>query len=554
MHRCLLARLLWFSLGLLCVPGLGHADMSGSYEVGRGQGILEIYELAREADPLLRRQIFELDALREQRRVDLAQLLPQASLRGSVYRTRREQIQSGLDDRDSLPADTDSQNTLPANEPGLDPDSPGESAGPDVGEGDVLGSLLRKTARDDVSNSNGLDQDAGNGTDSNGGNGNGEDTGGGDLSGNGDANDPDDGDPNRVLRNFTQTTYGLTITQALLDFPARYQLRRGDSDVLRGEAELESERQALVSRVAEAYIAALAAQSTVELARQELRTIRAAFERVEAMYAEKMAAVTDLDEIRARLDLSRAAVIRAQGSLDVALERLSEITNARHGLLVPLQPEASLPVLDPDDPEIWVETAFATNPELKAASQSVTSADARYRAARAQGLPTLDLVGRYTYLDDLDGTAFGRKLDDWAIGVELNVPLFAGGGISAGARAALNTRESERQSLEALRRSIRGQVRASYWGLKSAHSQVRALEQSVRSSERSLEAVDAGYMAGLRPLVDLLDAQRELFATRLLLTEERHNFLLQLFALRRAAGVLDEDDIVAFNDMLAHRH
>lgn len=548
-----LFRFLLLSGGLLCLPTLAHPDtLSG------GEDLLDVYRLARDADPVLRRQEFELDVLREERRVVLSRLLPQVSLRGTIYRTRREQIQSGLDDRDSAPADPGESDSVPVMPPDLDLDNggKGESAFPPEGGMDnAVESRLRSLRSGDDplgGNGNGLDGD-GDVSNGNGEDGNGLDGNGGISNGNGgNGLDPDEGDPNRIRRNFTQTSYGLTISQALLDFPARYQLRRGDSEVLRGEAELQIEKQALVARVVEAYISVLAAQSEVELARQELRTIRANLERVEAMYAEQMAALTDLDEIRARHDLSRVAVIRAQGALDVALEELSKITDSRHGRLVPLRSEADLPLLDPADPEIWVETAFENNPEIRAATQSVTSADATYRAARAQRAPTLDLVGRYSYLDDLDGTAFGRKLEDLAIGLELTVPLYAGGSLGAGARSALGTRESERQSLEAVRRSVRGQVRAAFTAVLSGRSQILALELAVRSSERSLEAVEAGYMAGLRPLFELLDAQRELFATRLLLIGERHEYVLQLVALRRAAGLLGEDDIIALNEMLAH--
>jgi outer membrane protein len=428
---------------------------TGAQMQGPPQDLLDVYQLAREADPLLRRQHFELEVLREGRREDLARLLPQASIGGMVSRTRRDQTQSGV------------------------------------------------------------------------------------------------GGEEGVTRNFTMTRYGLNVSQALLNQPAQHRLRRGDSEVERGEAELEAVRQGLVARVAEAYLEVLNAQSGVELAQQEFRAIDANRDRVEGLYAERMAALADLEEVRARGDIAHAAVVRAEGNLDVALERLSEITDAPHARLAGLRPEAELPPPDPEDLDVWVEQALWQNPEIRALSQRVTSSDEEYRAARARRYPTVDLVAGYNYLDDLDGTVYGRVYDDLSVGVQLNMPLYAGGGIGAQSRGALNRRDRDREALEAARRSVRGNVRAAFRALQSGRSQIAALEQAVRSSERSLEAVDAGYRAALRPLVDLLDAQRDLFSTQRELTQARYEYLLNLLALHRAAGVLDEGDVVALNDMLA---
>jgi len=419
------------------------------------EDLVGVYRLALDADPRLRGQHFELEALRERRREDLARLLPSVSLTGDVSRTRREQLQSGLVDDES------------------------------------------------------------------------------------------------ITREFTRSSFRLGLRQPLYDEPARYRLRRGDSEVDRGEAELEVARQGLVFRVAEAYVSALGAQSAVELSREELAAVEASRERVEGLYAEQMAAITDLEEVRARRDRAYANLIRSEGELAVALERLSEITNTPHQRLAPLREEARLPMLEPEDDDAWVDLAMTDSPEILAARQGVTSSELQIRAARAERYPNLDLVASYSYLDDLDGTAFGRKLEDLALGVELRVPLYAGGGISAGVRGARYLRDREQESLEQVRRGVRGEVLKSLRALQSGRSEIAAFEQAVRSSERGAEAVQTGFEAGLRSVVDVLDAQRDLVSARREWVQARHEYLLNLLALRRAAGVLDEHDIVAVNDLMS---
>lgn len=419
------------------------------------EDLVGVYRLALDADPQLRGQHFELEALRERRREVLAQRLPSISLTGEVSRTHRDQLQSGLTGDQSL------------------------------------------------------------------------------------------------TREFTRSSYRLGLRQPLYDEPARYRLRRGDSEVDRGLAELEVARQGLVFRVAEAYVSALGAQSAVELSREELAVVEASRERVEGLYAEQMAALTDLEEVRARRDRAFANLIRSQGELAVALERLSEITNAPHARLAPLHEEARLPMLDPEDDRAWVDLAMLQSAEIQGARQGVTSSELQIQAVRAERYPNLDLVASYSYLDDLDGTAFGRKLEDLALGVELRIPLYTGGGVSAAVRGARLLRDREQESLEQVRRGVRGDVLKAYRAAQSGRSEIAAFEQAVRSSERRAEAVTTGFEAGLRPLVDVLDAQRDLVSARRESVQARHEYVLNLLALRRAAGVIDEHDIIAVNDLLS---
>ncbi|MCG5496568.1 TolC family outer membrane protein [Ectothiorhodospira variabilis] len=354
-----------------------------------------------------------------------------------------------------------------------------------------------------------------------------------------------------LTRDFTMKRYGIDMRQPIVDVPAWHALRRGDREVNRGEAELEAARQDLVARVTEAYLQVLGAQSGVALATRELRAIEANRERVEGLYEERMVALADLEEVRARRDSASAALIRAEGELDVALERLTEITDMPHERLAGLREDALLPAPDPADLDSWVEQALTGNPEIIAAGERVSAAERDIRGARAGRYPSLDFVASYSYLDDLDGTAFGRKFEDAAIGFQLDVPLYTGGGVSARARGAGHVRDRERQALEATRRSVRADVRSAWRAVLSSGSEINALQQAVRSNERSLEAVDAGFGAGLRPLSDVLDAQSELFAARRDLAQARHEYLIHMVNLRRAAGQLGEEDIVGLNNMLA---
>ena len=72
---------------------------------------------------------------------------------------------------------------------------------------------------------------------------------------------------------------------------------------------------------------------------------------------------------------------------------------------------------------------------------------------------------------------------------------------------------------------------------------MQALEQAVRSSLTAAEAIEAGFQVGTRTSVDVLDAQRDLFRARRDLSEARYRYVLDVLRLKRAAGVLSEEDL-----------
>ncbi len=413
--------------------------------------LLDVYNLAREADPAVRGQDFEVDALREDRRESLGGLLPQLDLSGELTRVNRDQVSAGF-------------------------------AGEEEDE-----------------------------------------------------------------RYFTREQYGVNLIQPLFDLPAWYEYQRSGANLDVGEAELEAQRQSLIGRVLEAYLAVLSAQSGVSLAASELEAVEASFRQIEGMYEEGMASITDMEDVRARRDSARAAVIRAEGDLEVARERLSELTGEQHGVLATLSAEAALPGLERHELDQWVQSALEFNPQVVAARLRVESLGYEARATRAQRFPRVEMIAGYSRLDELDGTVYGRDYEDKSVGVRVSVPLYEGGRIGARTRSAENRRSREREALEETVRAVRADARAAFQSLLSGRSQLKAMEQSVRSGERRVEAMEAGVEEGTRPVVDLLDAQRDLFETRRELAEARYDYVVNVIELRRAGGRLSADDVVELN-------
>ncbi|BAU57944.1 type I secretion outer membrane protein [Halorhodospira halochloris] len=427
------------------------------------EDLLDIYRLAERADPQLRGQHLEREALLEEQRAALGALLPSATISGEIRYTDREE----------------------------------ERAGAVAGE---------------------------------------------------------------TERTFTQQQYMANISQPLFNLPAWHEWQASQHSSRVGEAELEMRRQELVHQVAEVYLGVLSAQSNLALQERELEAVSASLRQAQALHEEREIAPSEYEQARARHDNVKAEVIRAEGELEIALEELSELTDSEHRYLAELRSEAELPRLDPLELDEWLEHAYAGNPELLAARAELDAQGRQVQAAAGQRYPSVDLVAGYTRFDDADdvdmddpdydaGEQTARTLDDYYIGVQMQMPLYQGGSVGAQRRSAEHRRDRQRTEVERVRRAVRAQARSAYQGIISGSSEIEAYRVAVRSGERTVDAMAAEVELGTRDVTDLLEAQRELFESQRNLSQARYEYLLNTLELRRAAGHLSAQDIVALNEL-----
>jgi len=93
-------------------------------------------------------------------------------------------------------------------------------------------------------------------------------------------------------------------------------------------------------------------------------------------------------------------------------------------------------------------------------------------------------------------------------------------------------------------------VRDAYRGVMSSISRVEALKASTISAESALEATTAGFEVGTRTMVDVLNAQRDLFSARSNYAQVRYDFILNGLLLKQATGNLSIEDLKQVNSWL----
>ncbi|MDY0012907.1 MAG: TolC family outer membrane protein [Rhodocyclaceae bacterium] len=344
----------------------------------------------------------------------------------------------------------------------------------------------------------------------------------------------------------------LQLSQPLFRWQNWVQFKQGELQALLGDVRLGQARQDLILRVAQAYFDvlngqdALAAVSTLrEAAGQQLELAKKSFE-------VGTVTITDVHEAQSRFDLASAQEIAAGSDLDVKRQVLAQIVGKPPEALAGLRKGLELPRPQPERLGDWVQAAEAGNFGVQAQQLALEIADREVERNRAGHYPTVDLVASYGHNNSLSSslTPGSMKSDGSTLGVQLNVPLFAGGATSSRQREAVALKQRSLSDLDNARRSAALAARQSYLGVTSGLAQVKALEAAEISSTSALESNKLGYEVGVRINIDVLNAQSQLADARRQLAKARYDTLVAQLRLKAAAGTLAEEDVLAINALL----
>ncbi|MDP3132934.1 MAG: TolC family protein, partial [Burkholderiaceae bacterium] len=173
------------------------------------------------------------------------------------------------------------------------------------------------------------------------------------------------------------------------------------------------------------------------------------------------------------------------------------------------------------------------------------------RKAEAGHGPTLDLTAQYQMARSPSATTGNILRSNTAtVGVQFNMPLFAGYAIQNRVKETLALEEKARADLDAARRSVAQATRAAFFGVQSGKGQVRALEAAEASSQSALDANKLGYQVGVRINIDVLNAQSQLFQTKRDLAKARYDVLVGGLRLKQASGGLSPEDLTSVNALI----
>ena len=164
--------------------------------------------------------------------------------------------------------------------------------------------------------------------------------------------------------------------------------------------------------------------------------------------------------------------------------------------------------------------------------------------------PTIDLVASESLTKSGSDFTVGQQYNTQSIGVQVQIPIYAGGGVSSSVAQSLADKEKVRFELENVIKKNNVEISKQYHTVFQSNSRIKALAQALNSAKDAINGNQKGVEAGTRNIVDVLNAEQLFYTTQSNLTEARHNFINAILKLKAASGILSEDDILEVNGWL----
>ena len=344
--------------------------------------------------------------------------------------------------------------------------------------------------------------------------------------------------------------FTLNLTQPVFHWDYWVELTQADNQIAQAEALYQDEVQSLMVRVSEAYFNILAAEESLAFTQAEKEAIEQQLEQAEQRFNVGLIAMTDVYEARAAFDKAVAELIRMQNELDNNKERLREIIGPVEFNLLALNAHLPLNSPEPNNSDEWGKIAENQNLKVLAALNDAEVSRKAIELQQSGHYPTVDIVGAYTLTDN--NSSFGLRGDQERIGVQLNLPLFAGGMVNSRTRQAQYRYVQAKEKLNGVRRAVDRQVKDAYRGVISSIGQVNALQASVTSMQNALEATEAGLEVGTRTMVDVLKNQSDLYEAKRNYARARYDYLINGLKLKQSASVVNVQDVAAINQLIKH--
>jgi outer membrane protein len=355
---------------------------------------------------------------------------------------------------------------------------------------------------------------------------------------------------NEGRQNFEGYNYGVVASQPIYRKQNLVQIEQSKTQVSQADKQYHLSQQDLILRTTQAYFDVLIAQDKIDLIGAQKTAILSQLDQAKATFEVGTATITDVNEAQARYDLIVAQEIAAVNEHQIAKRAVEAITGEVPDKLATAKSDIQVVQLS-QNMQDWQQVALQNNLNIQIQQDTLKFAEQEVERTQAGHLPTLDAVASYSKNYTNGGTSgVGNDLDNTAIGLQLQIPLYQGGAISSLARQAVLNKQKAQDDIDIARRQTDLETQRAYFNLNSSIAQVKALEQALISSQSQLDSTKLGYEVGVRTSVDVLNAQQQFYSAKRDLLQARYNYLVNIIRLKAASGLVSEADLQDINQQL----
>ncbi|PJD04385.1 hypothetical protein B9Q20_15705 [Enterobacter mori] len=269
----------------------------------------------------------------------------------------------------------------------------------------------------------------------------------------------------------------------------------------------------LVSSVSQSYFSQQLAYKQLRIARETLKNYQQSYAFVEQQLVTGSTNVLALEQARGQIESTRAEIAKREGELAQANNALQRVLGTYHAL--PSENVASDSALTPVKlPPNLSSDILLQRPDIMEAEYQLKAADANIGAARAAFFPSISLTSGLSTSSTALSSLFTPASGMWNFIPKIDIPIFNAGRNNANLKLA---EIRQQQSVVNYEQKIQAAFKdvADTLALRdSINKQMDAQQRYLDSLQITLQRARGLYASGAVSYIEVLDAERSLFATQ----------------------------------------
>lgn len=329
----------------------------------------------------------------------------------------------------------------------------------------------------------------------------------------------------------SNTTTGITVSQNLFDSGrTRTLVREARATALSSIANLGVTRSTLAFAVAQNFYAQLLNDKLVSQRQGEVNLAQQQLAQVQAQVAAGTAAAVDVQSVQVTLSQAQFNLVTAQNAARTSATTFRNSLGLPRGPVLALQDVTIPSALPTASLEQYIAEAHRLRPDLLQVNANVQQTEAVLNLAKIQSRPQLTATAGYS-IDPRSVSSRGLN-----VGAGLSIPIFDAGGRKADVRAASADLAGNRIRLNQTTKDAEADVEATYVNITGARQRIVNAQALQQAAATNLQTATEKYQQGLGIVLDIVNAQTQLFTANTSLTQAIYDYETAQADLDRAVG------------------
>ena len=334
--------------------------------------------------------------------------------------------------------------------------------------------------------------------------------------------------------NNTPLSVGMSISQKIYDSGQREQsLKIAESEVLLSQATLMKVENDILLNAAEVYLSLVEERELLGIALKNVQVVERQLQATKDRFEVGDLTITDVAQAEARLSDAKANEISRESNLETAKAIFfSVIGEDSREIFFP----KSFPSIPVNTDEL-IQKARKLNPEVVLLNHAEKVAKLKLSLAMKELGPTVDLKASVN--QSWDPNTFFEEQRYFDLSANLSWPLYRGGKEWSKIRR-LREKLSQAKAEKDNAVRIANKNSLQLWNsVHSAKAQIDAYQSSIHANKVALDGVIEEEYVGERTVIDVLDAENELFQAQANLIRAKSNLHTYVYRLVSSVGELN---------------